>query len=376
MERIFISGGTGALLVLALMASSVEWAQAAEQQEENEMSSESSESGRKQLDFEAEPEQRVDGQYDGRVIGCLGPALRATGIDWSMEYLRGFFGIAFAFSMNEDGGILQQADNYEWHHFFGMLEFLNVTGVDENLKDELPAEERVAIQARAWDLVRRAIDEGYPVLAWQVMTVEMKDSRVHPLPGLWSLIVGYDEEAGTYTVSHSGYGTYTIGWDAFGYADPVHWFHVSIFRPLTEPFDAQAASRRAIEHAVEASQGKYPGAHAPAHGLAAWDMWLEAFRHGTVSADAVPHHADFLVRARSSAATYLRQIESHLPANASSPLRDAANSYEQVAARSAELRDLYSGEDPDVERGAKLLASALAEERAALASLQQVLEAR
>ena len=215
-----------------------------------------------------------------------------------------------------------------------------------------------------------------PALAWQVMTVEMKDTGQHPLPGLWSLIVGYDEKAETYTVNHSGYGTYTIGWDAFGYADPMHWFHVSIFRPLTEPFDARAASRRAIERAVESSQGLHPGANAPAHGLAAWEMWLETFRQGSVSADAVPHHADFLVRARSSAAIYLRQTESHLPASARSPLRDAASRYDKVAAESAQLRDLYLEEDPDPQLGAKLIARALEEERAALASLQLVLEAQ
>ena len=53
----------------------------------------------------------------------------------------------------------------------------------------------------------------------------------------------------------------------------------------------------------------------------------------------IPHHADFLAGARSSAATYLRQIESHLPASARSPLHDAANRYDQVAAQSAQLRE-------------------------------------
>ena len=329
-----------------------------------------------QLDIAAEPEQRVDGQYDGNVVGCLGPALRATGVDWSMDHLRGFFGIAFAFSMNEDGALLQQAENYEWHHFFDMLEFLNFTGIDANFRDDLPPEEVVKVRSKAWEEVRRAVDDGYPALAWQVMSVEMRDTRQHPLPGLWSLIIGYDDEAMTYTVDHSGYGTYTIGWDQFGYADPVHWFHVSIFRPLTEPFDGPAASRKAIERAVESSQGMYPGAGAPAHGFAAWELWLEAFQEGTVSVDAVPHHADFLVRARRSAATYLREIKSDVPADARSALKDAANSYDLVAARSAELRDLFAEADASLQGGAEILTRTLEHERAAIASLQQVLEAR
>ena len=313
----------------------------------------------------------------GSFAGCLRPALRAAGVDWSLEHLRGYLGPAFAFSMKPDGGHLNQADNYEWHYFYGMLDFLEHESISVALKGVLavsPAEHDAA-KARGWEAARRALDDGYPAIVWQAMTVETKQSGHRPIPFLWSLITGYDEEAGTYSVHHGAAGNFTIGWDAFGHSDPVNWFCVMVLRPTTEPFDGAAASRQAVEHALEASRGEHPGGPGSAHGLAAWEMWLAAFREGAVDVHAVGGHAGFLVPARRAAAAYLRDVEPHFPESARPALRSAADSYDRVAARVSELRALCAAEDPDLERGAEVLASALEAERAALARLQQALEA-
>ena len=326
-------------------------------------------SGRVQFDLQT----RTAGSF----AGCLEPALRAAGVDWSLEHLRGYLGPAFAFSMKPDGGRLNQADNYEWHHFYGMLDFLEHESVSVALKGVLavPPEEHDAAKARGWEMVRRALDDGYPAIVWQAMTVETRQSGRRPIPFLWSLITGYDEEAGTYSVHHGAAGNFTIGWDAFGHSDPVNWFCVMVFRPLTEPFDGAAASRKAVEQALEASRGERPGVRAPAHGLAAWEMWLQAFQDGTVDVPAVGGHAAFLIEARRAAAVYLRDVEHHFPETARAVLGTAADSYDRVAARISELRALCAADDPDLQRAAGILAAALEAERAALAGLQQALEA-
>ena len=327
-------------------------------------------SGRVQLDLQT----RTAGSF----AGCLEPALGVAGLDWSLEHLRGYLGPAFAFSMKPDGGRLNQADNYEWHHFYDMLDFLEHESVSVALKGVLavPPEEHDAAKARGWEMVRRALDDGCPAIVWQAMTVETRQSGRRPIPFLWSLITGYDEEAGTYSAYHGAAGNFTIGWDAFGHSDPVNWYCVMVFRPLREPFDGAAASRKAIEHALEASRGERPGVRAPAHGMAAWEMWLQAFRDGTVDVHAVGGHAAFLIEARRAAATYLRDVETHLPEAARSALGRAADSYDRVAARISELRALCATEDPDLERASEVLASALEAERAALAGLKQALEPR
>ncbi|MCY3738358.1 MAG: hypothetical protein OXG13_18285 [Gemmatimonadaceae bacterium] len=326
-------------------------------------------SGRVQLDLQT----RTTGSF----AGCLQPALRATGVDWSLEHLRGYLGPAFAFSMEPGGGRLSQAENYEWHHFYGMLDFLEHESVSVALKGVIavPPEEHDAAKARGWEMVRRALDDGYPAIVWQAMTLETKQSGRRPIPFLWSLITGYDEEAGTYSAHHGAAGDFTIGWDAFGHSDPVNWFCIMVFRPLTEPFDGAAASRKAVEQALEASRGERPGVRAPAHGLAAWEMWLQAFRDGTVDVPAVGGHAAFLIEARRAAATYLRDVEPHFPETARAALGTAADSYDRVAARISELRALCAADEPDLPRAAEVLATALEAESAALALLQQALDA-
>lgn len=328
--------------------------------------------GQVQLDIEAEP-------WGGDIVGCLRPALRAAGVDWSAEYLRGYLGSAFTFSMKEDGGHLEQADNYQWSYFYEMLDFLGYEHINASLRGDdnaVTPEEHTKAKAQAWEMVRSAIDDGYPAIVWQAMTKEMRQSGGHGIPWLWSLIVGYDAADETYTVHHAGQGEFAIRWDAFGHADPVNWFYVMVLRPKTEAFDAPGASRRAIQRAIESSQGMRPGVKAPAHGLAAWQMWLEAFRDGTVSAHEVSRHADFLIEARTSAAVYLTEIEPHFPENAHASLRDAGEWYDEVVDAMSDLRDLSTSGELDLQAGATILTKGFEAERAAVASLQRVLEAR
>ncbi|HJP29513.1 MAG TPA: RNA polymerase sigma factor [Candidatus Latescibacteria bacterium] len=115
-------------------------------------------------------DMRAEKLFPGSLNGCLRPALRAVGIDWSPDFLRGYLGRAFAFSMRPDGGHLEHTDIFDWSYFWEMLEALDLQMIDAERKGEraVSEEEYAQVQRRAWDAVRKSIDEGRPAISWQM----------------------------------------------------------------------------------------------------------------------------------------------------------------------------------------------------------------
>jgi hypothetical protein len=359
----------------------------------------------KKVELDIQPE----GPHWG-ILSCLPPAFQSAGWNWSREFLFAYTGQAFAFSVMEDGKSVWPKEMYERSYFFRMLEFLgdDFEMISASLGEDNPSEgglnpvsseEHTRDRESAWGAVREALDAGVAPVVWQAMSLEMKQSSNQPLPFMWSLIVGYDKAAQTYTVHHPGAGRYSIQWDAFGYSDHAQWFCVMIIKPQSKPFDALPAHRTVIKRAIESSRGMRPAntEEATAHGLAAWEMWLDAFRQGTVTN---LFYTGYLAISRASAAVYLSEIESHFPEGARVHLGEAAEYYRKVVAAIEELNALQLGsgvesrdtsklrwmDDPahwadgdeitfDLNEGAEILSRALEHERAAVASLQEVLNA-
>ena len=358
--------------------------------------------GSKQVELDIQPE----GPHWG-ILSCLPPAFQSAGWNWSREFLYAYTGQAFAFSVMEGGESVWPKQMYEWSYFFRMLEFLgdDFEMISASLGDENPpegglnpvsSEAHARAQESAWVAVRKALDAGVAPVVWQAMSLEMKQSDKRPLPFMWSLIVGYDEADQTYTIHHPGAGRYRIGWDAFGHSNPAKWFCVMIIKRQSKAFDALPAHRTVIQRAIESSKGKRPAntEDATAHGIAAWELWRDAFQKGTVT-----HlfFTGYLAISRISAATYLEEIEAHFPERARIHLREAAEQYRQVVRAISDLNDLQRGgevgsleisklkwvDDPahwadgeeisfDHKEGAEIISKALKHERAAVASLRKV----
>ncbi|MCZ6634433.1 MAG: hypothetical protein O7G87_13595, partial [bacterium] len=209
-------------------------------------------------DRNAESESRgkpvvIDIEAESRlIVPCLRQAFEAAGWNWSTEFLTAYTGLAFVFSIKEDGGGIWQRENYEWSYFFDMLGLLgdNFEIFNANLKGDYAVSPEVHFKTRAeaWDAVRTAIDAGLPPVVWQLQSEEMrKAKRVEMIyarewalprrgsrPYMWSLIVGYNEATQRYLVdSDAAYGKYAVRWDAFGVSDPAKWFCVMIIKPQT-----------------------------------------------------------------------------------------------------------------------------------------------
>ncbi len=291
---------------------------------------------KKRMEIDVRPHNRS-------LVGCLIPAFRAAGRDWSREFLYAYFGQAFLFDMRADGAGMWHDEDYVYGaHVLDMLERFadgfEIYSVSLNGQNPATIEEMARTRERAWNAVCSALDEGLPAIVWQPISQEMADENPNPmlmrLPAMWSLIVGYDELAQTYVVdSPASGGRYTIRWDAFGHVWPASKkFCAMIIKPETGAFDPSASYGAVIQRAIETSRGLRPGntKKATAHGLAAWEMWLEAFRKGKVATAPIRGHAIFLKDSRGWAVAYLKEVAHHFPEDARVPLRKATEHYEGV----------------------------------------------
>ncbi len=315
----------------------------------------------------------------GGISGCLAPALRTVGIDWSTERYQGFLGFSYDFSMTEEGGFFWQGTALQWSIFWPMLDHLPVKRIEATLKgpNDTP-EKHQAAKRRGWDAVREELDAGRLAIVWSPMTAEQRwaEEPQGPLPWMWSLIVGYDDDAGTITVRHDHAGESTIRFDELGHADPSGYFCVMILDAPAEPMDELAANRQSLQLALAASRGKYPGSQEPAtHGLAAYEVWRAALQAGTGAEQHVPYHATYLTHRREEATRYLAQVEHVFPEAARSHVRAAAQHYRAEVDAMKKLREMFEGGAADQKEGAALVNKALEHERAALAEIQRALDA-
>ncbi len=317
------------------------------------------------------------------LASCLHPLMAATGRpEWSMARLQGVLGHAFQFAMEEGGGMVFH-DNLDWSLAVGLLpqlaRFRTYEANDKSVDVDWPA-----LKAEARDAAAASLERGIPVLVWQPMSLEQKESD-HPAHHAycWGLIVGYDPEGETYTIRHPFVGVdYVVPYDALGPADPGGWFNVTVFEAPTEA-DERATHLMALRNAVALAEGtRFEQAGRPQtrpQGLAAYETWAAAFDSAEVIEQPSRHHAKILTWRRELAAEYMRELTGLLP-EAAGPLEAAAADYDrenQALVALSTLVDAAHGRgeytDGELAEARRLIAEALEADRAAVSRIQAAL---
>lgn len=325
-------------------------------------------------------------ESDSTFIGTLHPMLKAAGDEWTIPRLTGIFGHAFSFSMKiGDAAVWQQA-NIDWWLLWDMLpqigyEFHEFQIVHHG-KETAPSQDDIdVVKEQTWTNVKRSIDQGVPVIAWQPMTNAQKEKGVSAYG--WGLLVGYDERKKTYTVRHQNQKTeYAIPFDQFGYTDPVGWYCVFVLgnRKL---FDERKLVVRSLENAVAFANGKrFDLAEAPykvdAVGFAAYQLWKKAVVEGDVDLGFIEHSAWILWEMRENAAEYLREIAVDLPTTSSQILLDATKFYDTEIKAIAKLVNLCKENESFTElkrqEAAKYIGTALDAEQKAIGKIEEALK--
>ena len=317
------------------------------------------------------------------LASCVHPLMAAAGRpEWSMARLQGVLGHAFQFAMEEGGGMVFH-DNLDWSLAVGLLPELARFRVYE-ANDKSVDVDWPALKAEARDAAVASLERGIPVLVWQPMSLEQKESD-HPAHHAycWGLIVGYDPEGETYTVRHPFVEVdYMVRYDALGPGDPGGWFNVTVYQGPAEAAE-RATHLMALRNAVAFAEGtRFEQAGRPQtrpQGLAAYETWSAAFDSADVVKQPTRHHAKILTWRRELAAGYMRELTGLLPEGAE-PLAAAAADYDRehkalvalsALVDSTHQRGEYTGDE--LAEARRLIAEALEADRAAVGRIEAAL---
>ncbi|MBT3265505.1 hypothetical protein HN371_00055, partial [Candidatus Poribacteria bacterium] len=174
---------------------------------------------------------------------------------------------------------------------------------------------------------------------------------------------------------------FTVRYDAIGHTDPPwEWFCVLVYDEPA-PADVTTTHTTALENAVDLANGTrwFRETRPDAMGLAAYELWRDAFASDEVSPRHSAIHAEMLMAFRQHAAAYLREIVAILP-DAAPALEQAATRYDHEIETLGRLHDLcgkaadaggFSGDGRA--EAAAMVTAALQAERDAIASIEAAL---
>jgi hypothetical protein len=180
---------------------------------------------------------------------------------------------------------------------------------------------------QAWQMVRKAIDEGAPCYAYDVE------------PGEHCVVHGYDGTGYYYRVTGSNEQRGPVHYRALGLTGGTGAVRAAAVR-LTEPADDAKTVADALRFALAEQQGAQPepapAAGTPGPGL--YDRWVDYLQKGEADVGAILSGTQCLGECRRMAADFLEEADARLARPDLTPLFDrAAGHYRQVAQDLAEV---------------------------------------
>jgi hypothetical protein len=315
------------------------------------------------------PEAEVAGNWTS-IAGAIEGVLRFLGIDLTQPALMSLSGHAFRFAIAQSGAGVAAPESpflFDYERALPLYGGLGLTWETEGAWPDDPDYERR--RERLVARIRRSIDRGKPCVVYGLQLTE------------FGIVNGYDERAGLFYIStsiSSQYGTSLplAQWPAPGHVPLLR----GLFPDRSVRVERSAAERSALRFAVAYASGGDPGGPAGvAHGIAAYEVWLEAYDRGLPIDPAGNRRCiQTLQAARRDAATFLNSLAERMPAERER-LIAVARDYELEALALSRMATLfpYPGGGDTENRGLRHAAAAalrqsLALERAAILALEQI----
>ncbi|MCE5168450.1 RNA polymerase sigma factor [Paenibacillus profundus] len=185
----------------------------------------------------------------------------------------------------------------------------------------------------ALNLIHDSIDRGLPVLSWDLFVPE------------FGLIYGYDDGARKLTAVECGKEEH-IPYDHLGRGILEDLFVLAIDEPCIT--DERGQLKGALQLILDHYHGREEQPQYSVHGLAAYDVWVEAFRGGTVEPNGNSYNIAVVQDARHYAAQFLNELSDTWQggdAAADDRLRnlgkEAAGLYASMAEQLQELQQMF-----------------------------------
>ncbi|MBN1247913.1 MAG: hypothetical protein JXC32_09665 [Anaerolineae bacterium] len=306
-------------------------------------------------------------------MGCLKGCLDFLGIEISEPWLYGGTGHACVINLHK--GVCPSGPTawntsklYELGPNLG-YKINGVFGVKH--RDDFPE-----LQARAFEHVRQAIDQGYPCYGWELEIPE------------FYVIYGYDDAGpdyeGGYYFSGPGCdeGKGPKSWKELGDTGigVLEVYSVAPGEPADDVTTVKAALSFALEHAANPKEWIWEDY---ASGVNGFDNWIGALEAGKASDMGMRYNTGVWLECRQNAVGFLREAKARLPGRAGNLFDEAAAHYQVVTDHLKKVSEIcpwsYEADDEAVlpvnansEAAVKALRTAREAEAAGLATLQKI----
>ena len=301
-------------------------------------------------------------------LGCLKGCLEYLGLDISDAWLYGATGHAFVINIHE---VVCTSGPTAW-----MTEMLfrlapNIGYAVRGVFGHKGQDDFGAKQRRAWELVRRAIDEGLPCYGWEL---EMPEFYV---------IKGYDDVGYYYSGPGCDDGKGAKAWQEVGDSEigVLEMYSVSPHEAADEISTVKAALSFALQHAKSPEKWIYPKYKA---GLAGYDAWIRALQTETAEGFGVAYNAAVWSECRGFAVAFLQEAQERMGGQHGALFDEARGHYQVVAQELATVAQTFpfQGRQPEHiadatrrETAIEWLQAARSAEEAGLLALKKIVDA-
>jgi len=249
-------------------------------------------------------------------VGCIKGCLNYLGIDISDAWLFGATGHAFVLNISPS---LCPSGPTDWDTRQFLSLGRNIGYLVECLDDYCPKQNHDLrdAQERAWEHVRRAIDQGLPCYGWELDIPE------------YFVVYGYDETG--YYISGPGCdeGKGPIPKQYLGRSE-IGVVLVSTLKP-TAPADDRKTVYEALTYASELGHNRLKWTDRTG-GLKGYDTWIRAMETGIADRFGLGYNAAVWAESRQFAVQFLKEAQERLD-NGLKPLFTAALGHYQTVAQ-------------------------------------------